>query len=316
MGSTTVERTGRPAAVKKPKHRRRIPIGPYLALLPLFAVLILFQYYPAISGIFYSFFDWQPASTSTFLGLANYRTMLADSIWWSSFRNLGLIFLFGIASWVIPLTAAELLITLRSQRLQYVFRTLLIVPMAFPGVVTALVWSFMYHPNDGVINRGLAIVHLQELQQNWVGNPKLALISLLFIGFPFIAGLPFLIFYTGLSNIPREIYEAAALDGVGRIRRIVTLDLPLLAGQVKILIFLAVVGTLQYGFMAYIVTAGGPDNSTMVPVLRMLNVAYQGGDWGYAASLSTTLFLITLIFSCVIVFVRRGGSRTDDVKGM
>lgn len=315
MGSVIVDPRGRSAAVR-PSKRRRIPAGPYLALLPLFAVLILFQYYPAISGIVYSFFDWKPAATSQFLGLANYRTMFADSVWWSSFRNLGLIFVFGVVSWVIPLTAAELLITLRSQRVQYLFRTLLIVPMAFPGVVTALVWSFMYHPNDGVINRGLAILHLESLQQNWVGDPKLALISLLFIGFPFIAGLPFLIFYTGLTNIPKEIYEAAALDGVGRVRRIFTVDLPLLAGQVKILIFLAVVGTLQYGFMAYIVTSGGPDNSTMVPVLRMLNVAYQGGDWGYAASLSTTLFVITLVFSCVIVFVRRRESQTHDVKGM
>lgn len=294
---------------------RRVPLGPYLALAPLFAVLILFQYYPAVSGIVYSFFDWNPAGTSEFLGLTNYDTMLADSIWWLSFRNLGFIFIFGIVSWIVPIVTAELLITLRSERAQHIFRTLLIVPMAFPGAVTALVWSFMYHPNDGVINRLLGVVHLESLQQNWVGDPDLALVSLLFIGFPFVAGLPFLIFYTGLLNVPREIYEAASLDGVGRIRRVFTIDLPLLTSQVKILVFLAVVGTLQYGFMAYIVTSGGPDNVTMVPLLRMLNVAYQGGDWGYAAALSTTLFAITLAFSCVIVFVRRR-SESSDVKGM
>jgi raffinose/stachyose/melibiose transport system permease protein len=249
------------------------------------------------------------------VGLANYRTMLDDSLWWSAFRNLGLIFVFGVVMWAIPLLAAELLISLRNRRVQFVFRTLLIAPMAFPGVVTALVWSFMYHPNQGILNQALGAIGLPGLRQNWVGDPDLALLSLLFIGFPFVAGLPFLIIYSSLGNIPAEVFEAAEIDGVGRLRRVWTIDLPLLTTQIKLLFFLAVVATLQYGFLAYIVTAGGPDGATTVPVLRMLDVAYQGGDWGYAAALSTTLFLITLVLSCAIVFVRRRNSLTD-AKGM
>ncbi|RIQ30987.1 carbohydrate ABC transporter permease [Jiangella rhizosphaerae] len=312
----------RPAAapVEEPsgaaRGRRPIAWYAYLALLPLLVVLALFQYYPALNGMVRSFWDWNPGQVSTFVGLDNYAKMLEDDIWWRSFRNLGYIFVFGIVSWVIPLVAAELLITLRSQRAQFVYRTLLILPMAFPGVVTALVWSFMYHPNNGVINRALTAVGLEGLTRNWVGDPSYALWSLLFIGFPFIAGLPFLIFYSTLQNIPREIFEAAALDGVGRIRRFWTVDLPLMARQVRLLFFLAVIGTLQYGFMAYIVTSGGPDNSTMVPVLRMINVAFQGQDWGYAATLSTTLFVFTLVLSAVVVFVRRSDSSSTNVRGL
>lgn len=297
-------------------RRRRRPLGVYVALAPLVATLAVFQYYPAASGIWHSFFDWKPAGHSTFVRLANYREMLTDELWWNSFRNLGLIFVFGVVMWAIPLLAAELLISLRNLRLQFVFRTLLIVPMAFPGVVTALVWSFMYHPNTGIINQALSAVGLDGLRQNWVGDPDLALISLLFIGFPFVAGLPFLIIYSSLSNVPAEIFEAAEIDGVGRLRRVWTIDLPLLASQIKLLFFLAVVATLQYGFLAYIVTSGGPDGATTVPVLRMLDVAFQGGDWGYAAALSTTLFVITLVLSCVIVFVRRRGGSLADAKGM
>lgn len=292
-------------------RRRRIPWLAYVALLPLAAVLVVFQYYPAFSGVFRSFYDWNPGLESTFIGLDNFRTMMDDEIWWTSFKNLGYIFVFGVVAWVIPLTAAELLITLRSQRAQFVFRTLLIVPMAFPGVVTALVWSFMYHPNNGVINKGLSAVGLGGLAQNWVGDPDFALLALLFIGFPFIAGLPFLIFYSTLRNIPAEIFEAASLDGVSRIRRFWAIDLPLMARQVKLLFFLAVITTLQYGFMAYIVTSGGPDNSTMVPVLRMINVAFQGQDWGYAATLSTTLFVITIAFSAIVVFAKKTDSSTN-----
>ena len=288
----------------------------YLALLPLALLIGYFAYYPAISAIFWSFFHWQPAAESTFLGFDNYVTMLSDEIWWASFRNLGLIFVFTVVAWVFPLLAAELLISLRSARWQLTMRTLLIVPMAFPGVVTALVWGFFYSPNDGVINQTLKALGLEVLAQNWTGQASTALLSLLFVGFPFIAGLPFLIFYSSLQNIPTEVLEAAQLDGVGRFARFWQIDLPLMASQVRILVFLAIVGTLQYGFVAYVLTAGGPDNATMVPILRMINVAFQGGDWGYSAALSTTLFVITMLVSAVVMITRRRDSATTDGGAM
>lgn len=294
------------------KQTRRSRAVIYLALLPLLVIIALFAYFPAVSGIFWSFFDWNPASESFFIGIKNYSSMLQDQVWWTSFRNLGVIFVFGIVAWILPLLAAELLITLRSPRWQFVTRTLLILPMAFPGVVTALIWGFLYQPNQGVINRFLEAVGFGDLAHNWTGSPDTALLALLFVGFPFIAGLPFLIFYSSLQNIPPEVLEAAQLDGVGRLRRFWTIDLPLMASQVRLLLFLAVVAALQYGFVAYILTSGGPDNATMVPVLRMINVAFAGADWGYAAALSATLFVITLVFSAVVVFSgRRERANTD-----
>ncbi len=296
--------TGGDIAAPAKSKRRRIRLGVYLALLPVFALLGVFQFYPAFSGVWFSFWDWRPAGGSEFTGFENYIRMFGDSIWWNSFKNLGIIFIFNTVMWIFPLLAAELLITLKHERSAFVYRTLLIIPMAFPGVVTALIWQFFYDPNNGVFNTVLEAIGLGALAQNWTGDPDTALLSLLFVGFPFIAGLPFLIIYSSLQNIPKEIFEAAALDGVGRLRRIWSFDLPLMASQVRILLFLAVVGTLQYGFTAYVITGGGPDNATVVPILRVLNMAYQGGQWGYAAALSTTLFLMTLVISCVVMFWR------------
>jgi len=128
---------------------------------------------------------------------------------------------------------------------------------------------------------------------------------LLAIGFPWIASLPFLIFLSQLQNIPSELFEAAALDGAGRLRRFTAVDLPLLVRQIRLLFFLATISVLQYGFAAYLVTQGGPDNATQVPVLRMLGVAFQGQEWGYAATLSTVLFVITLAVSGAALLVRR-----------
>lgn len=307
------EETPMAVPAERPRKRIRFRWWAYAALLPLILLIGFFAYYPAGAGVFWSFWHWQPAAESTFIGFENYVTMLHDEIWWSSFRNLGFIFAFAVVSWIFPLLAAELLISLRSQRWQFVCRTLLIVPMAFPGIVTALLWGFFYDPNNGIINRTLEAIGLGALAHNWTGDPDTALLALLFVGFPFIAGLPFLVFYSSLQNIPPEILEAAQLDGVGRFRRFWRIDLPLMASQVRILFFLAIVGTLQYGFVAFVLTNnGGPDNATKVPILRMIDVAFQGGDWGYSAALSTTLFLITFILSAVIVLFRRKDAATAD----
>ncbi|TIH36641.1 carbohydrate ABC transporter permease [Subtercola vilae] len=298
-----------------PPKKKRAHWGIYVALLPLALVLGAFQYYPALSGIWYSFWDWKPGFTSTFTGLDNYVRMFGDEIWWKSFGNLGIIFAFSVLTWVVPLVSAELLVSLKSERAQFIYRTLLIVPMAFPGVVTALVWSFLYQPNNGVVNQILRVFGLGDFAQNWLGNPELALIALLFIGFPFVAGLPFLIFYSTLKNIPNEIFEACALDGVGRVRRFFAIDMPLMGRQVQLLLILVIINTLQYGFVAYILTHGGPDNATMVPVLRMLNQAYDGQAWGYAAALSTTLFVFTIVLSAIVALFRRRDT-TTNVKGI
>lgn len=296
-------------------RRRRFPWRVYLVLLPTLGILGAFAYYPAFSGIFHSFYDWRPGFSSPFVGLANYREMISDDLWWKSFKNLGIIFLVAVTlMWALPMLASELVITLCSQRAQFIFRTLLITPLAFPGVVTVLVWDFMYDPNDGVINHFLKAIGLGSLQHNWVGEPNTALPALLAIGFPWIASLPFLIFLSQLQNIPAELFEAAALDGAGRLRRFVAIDLPLLARHIRLLFFLATISVLQYGFAAYLVTQGGPDNATQVPVLRMLGVAFQGQEWGYAATLSTVLFVITLAVSAAALLVRRRDN--SDVAGL
>ncbi len=287
-------------------RRRRIRWSLYLALVPTFTLLGLFAYYPDFSGIFHSFFNWRPGFTSPFSGFANYGQMLNNSVWWLSFEHVGLIFLAGITiMWAVPFFAAELVMTLSSTRARFVFQTLLIVPLAFPAVVTVLLWEFLYNPNNGVINTFLDDIGLHSLAQNWLGSPHTALISLILIGFPWVAGLPFLIFLSALQNIPQEVFDAAAMDGAGRLRRLVHIDLPLLLRQFRLLLFLAIIQVLQYGFAAYIVTQGGPGNATQVPVLQMLATAFDEDNWGGAAAMSTMLFVLMLGLSTITLLLRR-----------
>lgn len=295
--------------------RRRLKVSLYLLLVPTFALLGVFNYYPDVNGLIHSFYNWRPGFSSPFVGLQNYTQMIHDSVWWLSFEHIGYIFLWGCTvTWAIPLLAAELVITLSSRRAQFVFQTLLIVPMAFPGIVTVLLWEFLYEPNVGVINTFLRGVHLGFLAENWLGNPHTALLALMFINFPFIAGLPFLIFLSGLQNVPTEIFDAAMMDGAGRLRRLRYVDLPLLLRQLRLLLFLAVITVLQYGFAAYVVTAGGPGDATQVPVLQMLANAFQEDNWGYAATLSSVLFVLMLVFGALTVLIRRRDASSVRVQ--
>lgn len=313
MSPDVEEHTEPIAEPPRPRRRRPRNIALYLVLLPTLLAIGVFAYIPALNGMFYSFFDWRPGFTSEFLGLDNYLRMFGDTVWWGSFVNLAIIFVFGIGTWIVPFIVAEMVTSLSTERLRFVFRTLLIAPIAFPQMVTLLVWGFFYDPQGGVINTALRQLGLDGLAHNWLGDPATALLALLFIGFPWIAGIPFLVFLTALQNIPREIFDAAALDGVGRIRRVFTIDLPLMSSQLGLLAFLAVISTLQYGMAAFILTGGGPDNATQVPILRMLSAAFNGGDWGYAATLSTTLFLISLL-AVVLVLATRNLRRTPRVR--
>ena len=288
------------------RRRRRIPWGVYLALVPTLGLLGFFGYYPDISGLVHSLTNWEPGFSSPFVGLANYRAMWHDSLWWEAFVHIGIIFVVAVtAMWVIPLAAAELLITLSRPRWRLFFRYLLIVPLAFSPVIQVLTWQFIYDPNVGVLNGFLGQIGLEALEKNWLGDPNTALWALIFINFPWIAGLPFLIFSIGLQNIPGEIFDAAAIDGAGRWKRFLAIDLPLLLRQIKLLFFLAVVFVLQYGFAPYIATQGGPDNATTVPVLRIVGVAFDAGEWGYAAALSTTLLVIMVLMSGLTLLAGR-----------
>ena len=216
------------------RRRRRFPWGAYLALVPTLGLLGFFAYYPDINGLVHSLTNWEPGFSSPFVGLANYRAMWHDSLWWESFVHIGVIFVVAVtAMWVVPLAAAELLITLSRPRWRLFFRSALIVPLAFSPVIQVLTWQFIYDPNVGVLNDFLGKVGLTVLEKNWLGDPSTALWALIFINFPWVAGLPFLIFSAGLQNIPAEIFDAAAIDGARRWKRLLVIDLPLLLRQVK-----------------------------------------------------------------------------------
>jgi raffinose/stachyose/melibiose transport system permease protein len=284
----------------------------YLFLVPTFIFLLAFMYYPAFTAIRLSFFSWDGFSDPRWIGLGNFERMFGNSIMRESIRVM---LILAVARVVIiittPLLAAELVFHLMSQRWQYWYRVIFVVPLVVPDVVTYLIWQFIFNPSVGLANVLLQNVGLDFLANNWLGSHRTVLMSLILVGFPWIAGINFLIYLAGLQNIPGEVLDAASVDGATGFRRFWMVDLHLIMGQIKLLVILSVIFSLQSFVLILIMTNGGPGYSSMVPGLLMYQAAFQDGNFGYACAVGTALFIV--IFALTYINMRYIRSETDYV---
>lgn len=272
----------------------------YLSLAPAFVLLIGFLYVPAFSGLYHSLYDWHPGGRSTYVGLDNFRKMLHDPYVTKGLWNLVLLIVTGLIKAIVPpLIVAELIYHLKSKKLQYYFRTAFVSSMVLPGVAMLLIWQNLYDPNMGLINHFLSLIGLGGWTQSWLGNPDLALWSLIFIGFPFVGILQLLVLYAGLLGISDELIEAAKIDGAKFLRIVRSIHLPLLSGQFKFLIILTLIGIIQDFNGILIVTGGGPMDSTYVPALQMYYAATKFDQLGYASALGVAMFAVILIITVI-----------------
>ena len=274
----------------------------YLLLLPSFALVILFYYYPALSGIYHAFTTWQAVDDSRWGGLDNFIFMASDRFILHSLLNQFLLTLADMAKALIPpFIVAEMIFALRSESERYWLRTLCVVPMVAPAMVIILMWYFIYDPNVGLLNQSLVGMGLEDLKKAWLGDPDFALGAIVAIGFPWIGALAFLILYAGLNSISGEIIDAARIDGVSTITRILHIDIPMLIPQFRLVIILTLIGSIQDFGRVLVMTGGGPGFSTYVPALWMYEQTFLMSHFGYASAIGVTLFLIILTGSTLVL---------------
>lgn len=268
----------------------------YLFLLPTFGFILLFRYYPAGSAIYHAFTRWNGAGISKWVGLDNFRAMISDFILIASMKNIAVILVAALVKvLVFPLLASEFIFNLHSGRGQYWFRFLLVLPIVVPGIVVTLVWRFIMGPRPlGVLNALLEVIGQEEWQRAWLADPKIALISVLLVGFPWIDAIAMLIYYAGLQNITRDVIDASMIDGASIWRRVLSVDLPLLFGQFKLLIIITTIFTLQSFDGMLVLTNGGPGFATMVPGLWMYQRAFLADRFGYASAIGVVLMVAML----------------------
>ena len=282
----------------------------YAFLLPTILLLIAMKYVPALLALGYSLFDWNGVQAGTFVGLENYVRLSRDPVFLQSVVTLG-VYTAGIVALTLgpPFLAAQLMLDVHHDRLQYLFRILLVIPLVVPSIVILLIWRFLFNPMIGVLNMLLEPFGVPP--QTWLADPDLALASVLLVGFPWIGGVAFLILLAGLQSIQRDLWDAVALDGPGRIRRVVTFDVPLILSQVRILVVLGILGAIQGFGVILVLTNGGPGYSTMVPGLYMYLQAFQGSRFGYATAIGAVLFLVIAALSAITLRSIRSSTAYD-----
>lgn len=315
-GSGTAARSTPPIAASRGSRRpARYPLFGFLCILPAFLFAIVFLYYPALSAIFHAFTEWDGATAPTFVGLGNFQQMVSDPQTRASFGNVLLITGFSLViELVVPLAVAKMILALRRRGLQHAIRVLFLIPLVVPQVIIYLLWQFIYDPNIGLLNALLSAAHT-GVQPDWLGDPRLALYSIMVTGagviapFPFVDGFGLLIYTAGLQAIPQEVIESAHLDGAGAWARFWRIEVPLILGQLRLMSILTIVASIQQFTAVLILTGGGPGFSTYVPGLSMYNNAFYFGRMGYACAIGTALFLVILVLT--VLNLRYVRSATD-----
>lgn len=279
------------------KDKYKLALTGYGFILPTFVFLIWFMYFPVYKALSGAFTNWDGFNTPDFTGLDNFKRMLTDDVLGQSTLHALIWIVFSIALAVIPpFLVAELIFHIKKARTQYIYRTLFVIPIVIPGIVTILLWRFLYQ-GDGAINQVLDIVGLGAMKQLWLGDPQLALYSIMLMGFPWISAFNMLIFYSGLQGISQEVIEAAKLEGATGWKRIFRLDIPLSLPQFRLIVILSLIGSLQNIIPPLVMTNGGPGYSTFVPILHMYNVSTVNGEFGYGMAIALVMFIIILLLT-------------------
>jgi raffinose/stachyose/melibiose transport system permease protein len=270
----------------------------YGLLLGPVGFLVIFNYVPAVSALYHAFTAWDIGAESRWVGLSNFRELARDPVFLKSLANLGKLgaFIF-VTGMTIPFVVAELIFHIQSERWNYLCRVLVVLPMMVPGVVVYMLWKHIYG-DAGIPTEILTNFGLHDWVYGWLSHPKTALWAVAFVGFPFVHGFTVLVYYAGLANIPASVLEAAELDGLGGVGRVLRIHIPLILQQVKLLVVVTVIGIVNGFESIYILTLdGGPGYETMVPGLYMYLNGFTFQRMGYACAVGMLLLAFLLLFT-------------------
>lgn len=279
--------------------RRSVPF--YVYLIPTFILLGIFCYYPIVSAFRLSLFDADFGATPVWTGLSNFTDLIHDEALRSSLPKVAFWVVFQLAAQLsIPLFIAELIFHLKRESHRNFWRAVFVVPMVVPGIAVWLIWRFIYS-DQGIVNQFLIAIGQDDMARGWLNSPDTALGALFMIGFPFVYPIAMLIFYAGLLQIPGEVQESARLDGANSLRRFLSIDLPLLLGQVRLIVVLVVITVITQSYQIVLVlTGGGPGDATMMPGLLLYNNAFAFQRLGYASAIGVVMFIAVLLLTVLI----------------
>jgi multiple sugar transport system permease protein len=269
--------------------------GGWLCALPWILGFVIFTGGPILFSIIISFCDYDVLTPARLIGTTNYGWMFTkDPLFWKSLWNT-VYMVIGVPLGMAVSLGIALLLNLKVRGVA-VWRTFFYLPSIVPAVASSLLWIWIFNPNGGLLNTALASVGIHG--PNWLQSEYTSKISLVLMGL-WSAGGGMIIWLAGLKGISESYYEAAALDGAGTWQKFVHITLPLLSPYIFFNLIIGLIGTFQYFTQAFIMTQGGPVNSTLFYAYHLFNNAFRYLHMGYAASMAWVLFII--VFGLTVV---------------
>ncbi len=280
----------------------------YFFLLPGLLVLLLFFFLPIAAALVLSLTDFDiygiaDVSNVRFVGLDNYVELIHDDLFWTALKNTFYFVLVGGPLSVGTSLAAALLIGAKGIRFKGFFRSAYFAPVVTTLVAVAVVFRFILHTRYGLLNYALAWLGIDPV--NWLGDPTWAMPGIIVLAVWKNFGYNMIIFIAGLQSIPEYLYEAAVVDGANAWQRFKNITLPMLAPTFLFVGIITMIGYFQLFAEPYVMTEGGPLNSTLSVVLYMYREGFKWWDMGYAAAIAFVLFVIILIGTLIQLKLQR-----------
>jgi ABC-type sugar transport system permease subunit len=287
-------------------------MSPYIMISPSLVLMAFLILLPLIRGIYMSFteVDIMKQGQMHFVGLANYAELLKDPIFHVTLRNtavwtLGVVFFQYFIGLFIALLLNEPI------PLRGLFRGLVLVPWVVPSVVAALVWRWIYVPDYGILNHILRSLGIIDQPLQWLSDTRLAMPAVIAVGVwkwvPFMA----VVLLSGLQSIPQELYDAAEVDGANPLQRFWHITMPHLRYLSGVVTMLSVIWTFNHFDIVYVMTKGGPSNSTHLLSTYAYLSAFSYIDFGYASVLSVFMLVVLLFFAVIYSQILKRGSQSE-----
>jgi raffinose/stachyose/melibiose transport system permease protein len=280
----------------------------FLLVAPGFLVFLFVICLPIVMSAYYGMTDWRGIGSYNFVGLDNFmQIILHDRVFWRALWNA---LLLAAATVFIqhPIAIFLAILLMHCGKWEKLFRVIFFIPAVITIVVTAKLWSSIYHPSYGLLNKVLDTIGLPSLKQDWLGNPDIAIWSIIVVVMWHGFGYALLLYYAGLQGIPKDLYEAGKLDGASNVQLYSKIVIPLLKPMMRVAIVIAVITSLKQMEVVFLMTNGGPGNSTQFLGNYLYKAAFSSSLYGYGNAIS-----ILFVIFCLILTVFLNSSLKKDV---
>lgn len=269
---------------------------------PSLIIITLFFFFPVVSALAMSFTDFDIYALGNidylrFVAFKNYSTLLSDPLFWTAIKNTFYFVIVGGPLSVAASLAAAVLLNSKFIRLKGVFRLIYFLPVVTTHVAVSIVWRYIYHPRFGLLNYLLGFIGIGPI--DWLGDPSWSMPSIILLVVWKNFGYNMVIFIAGLQNIPGELYEAASIEGATAWQQFKNITIPQLAPTTLFISVITMIGYFQLFAEPYVMTQGGPLNSTLSIVLYMYQEGFRWWNIGYSTALAFMLTVIILIGTAI-----------------